>query len=79
MLSMTITLCLIAVFVAGVGCGWIRAGCVMKIFRLRNFLYRSARVLGDVQSLQSPQKFVKRQARKFVYRGVFRIARKIVG
>jgi len=40
----------------------------MKLSKIRSGLYKSARVLGDIQSLQSPEKFVKRQIRKRTYR-----------
>jgi hypothetical protein len=40
----------------------------MKISRIRSKLYKGARTLGDIQSLQSPEKFVKRQIRKRTYR-----------
>jgi hypothetical protein len=46
--------------------------------KIRSSLYKMARTLGDVESLTSPQKFVRRKVRKSVYRLFFRSIRKII-
>lgn len=45
--------------------------------RLRGTLYRTARTLGDIESLSSPRRFVRRQIRRQVYRQLFRVMRKV--
>jgi len=47
--------------------------------KIRSQLYRMARTIGDVESLSSPKRFVKRKVRKGIYRLFFRSIRKIIG
>lgn len=44
----------------------------------RSILYLLARILGDINSMSSPRKFVKRQARKIAYRKSGSILRKLL-
>ena len=36
--------------------------------KTRSALYKTARIMGDIESLSSPSKFFKRQVRKATYR-----------
>ena len=55
---------------------------VASMSKLRRELYKDARLLGDVESLTSPQKAVKRQIRKRAYKrtnvGLARILKAIL-
>jgi hypothetical protein len=50
----------------------------MKLWRLRRDLYKSARVLGDVQAVRrGPKAIVKRTERRFLGRLLGRLLRKV--
>jgi hypothetical protein len=49
-----------------------------KMSKIRSTLYKTARILGDIESLSSPQKFVKRRVRKTLYKGWGRFIRKLI-
>jgi hypothetical protein len=50
----------------------------MKLWRLRRSLYRSARVLGDLQAVErGPKAIVKRTERRFLGRLLGKLLRKV--
>ena len=46
--------------------------------KIRSSLYKMARTIGDVESLSSPKRFIRRTVRKSVYKLFFRSIRKII-
>lgn len=50
----------------------------MKISKVRRNLYKTARLLGDLQSLTSPRRAARRILRKRLYRSLGRLVGKIV-